>query len=130
MDLPPEYIWGKLNINAANVIVDIGAGTGFFSIPFVNYTKKLFACDISDTMIEWMKKNILLKYPNIIPLKMGSNSVPRQDETADLVYMINLHHELDEPDKMLTECRRIINDVYPAGTVFSHHLRKRICCKF
>ncbi len=32
LDLPPEYIWSKLNMNAANVIIDIGAGTGFFSI--------------------------------------------------------------------------------------------------
>ena len=110
LDLPPEYIWSKLNMNAANVIMDIGAGTGFFSIPFANYTKELFACDISDIMIEWMTKNICPKYPNIIPLNMETNSVPLQDKISDLVYMINLHHELDEPDKMLKECRRLLKD--------------------
>jgi ubiquinone/menaquinone biosynthesis C-methylase UbiE len=58
-DQPPEYIWNKLNLKNPNVLVDIGAGTGFFSIPFVGYTKrgKVFACDISDIMIEWMKNN-------------------------------------------------------------------------
>jgi ubiquinone/menaquinone biosynthesis C-methylase UbiE len=111
-DLPPDYIWSKLNLKDPSILVDIGAGTGFFSIPFVNYTKngKVFACDISDIMIEWMANNICHKHPNIIPVKMEGGTVPLEESLADLVYMINLHHELDEPGAMLKEAFRLLKE--------------------
>ena len=112
LDLPPQYIWEKLNLpyTETSTFIDIGAGTGFFSIPFADYIKKgrLFACDISDIMIDWMKKNISSKYPNIIPLKMEEYSIPLENEVADLVFMINLHHEINEPELLLKESYRLL----------------------
>jgi ubiquinone/menaquinone biosynthesis C-methylase UbiE len=110
LDIPPEYIWNKLNLITSDVLVDIGAGTGFFSIPFVGYTKngKVFACDISDVMIEWMTNNLCSKYPQIVPLKIEEQVVPLEDGLADLVYMINLHHELEAPMEMLKESFRLL----------------------
>jgi len=110
LDIPPEYIWNKLNLKNPDILVDIGAGTGFFSISFVGYTMngKVFACDLSYIMIEWMKDNVCPKYPNIIPLKMEERAVPLEDGLADLVYMINLHHELEAPDKILKESYRLL----------------------
>jgi ubiquinone/menaquinone biosynthesis C-methylase UbiE len=110
LDIPPEYIWNQLNLIKSDILVDIGAGTGFFSIPFAGYTKngKVFACDVSTIMIEWMKNNICSKYPKIIPLKMEEQAVPLEDGLADLVYMINLHHELEAPKEMLKESFRLL----------------------
>ena len=48
----------------------------------------------------------------IVPSR--ENHVPLQDGLADLVYMINLHHELDDPVRMLGECKRLLN---PGGTL-------------
>ena len=31
-DIPPDYVLGKLNMEKANILVEIGAGTVFFSI--------------------------------------------------------------------------------------------------
>ena len=109
-DIPPAYIWRQVNISNPGVLVDIGAGTGFFSVPFLNLAngKKLYACDISDTMIEWMETHICPQNPGIKPLKMAEDRVPLEDDTADLVYMINLHHELDNPPAMLSESHRIL----------------------
>jgi ubiquinone/menaquinone biosynthesis C-methylase UbiE len=109
-DIPPDYIWNKLNLKDPTVLVDIGAGTGFFSIPFAAFTKHgtVFACDISDIMVEWMQTNICGKHPTIIPLKMEDCEVPLKDGVADVVYMINLHHELDEPEDMLKESFRLL----------------------
>ena len=117
LDIPPEYIWNKLTIVKPDVLVDIGAGTGFFSVHFLNYTKngKIFACDISDIMIQWMKNNICPKYSNIVPLKIEENVVPLEDGIADLVYMMNLHHELDNPEAILEESFRILKK---NGTIF------------
>ncbi len=123
LDIPPEYIWNKLNLNKPSVLIDIGAGTGFFSIPFVGYTKngKVFACDNSEIMIEWMKNNICKERPNIIPLKMEGGAVPLENSVADLVYMIALHHELAEPKKMFKESFRLLKD---HGKIFIVDWRK------
>lgn len=108
LDLPPEQIWSLIGLEKADVIVDIGAGTGFLTVPFASYANKIFACDISDTMITWITENICQIHPKIIPLKMDDNSVPLKDGVADLVFMMNLHHELDDSCAMLGECTRLL----------------------
>jgi ubiquinone/menaquinone biosynthesis C-methylase UbiE len=117
LDIPVEYIWSKIQRATPEVFVDIGAGTGFFSVPFLKYLKngKIFACDTSAIMIEWMTANICPQYPDIVPLEMAESVVPLQEGIADLVYMINLHHELDKPQAILEESYRILKK---NGTLF------------
>ncbi len=107
---PVKKIIGLLNIKKPEVIIDLGAGTGFFSIPFAKKFKncKIYACDISPIMVEWMKKNIVLKYGNILPLKMKDSAIPLEDGIADFLFMVNLHHELYYPEKTLKECLRLL----------------------
>ncbi|MBI9108573.1 MAG: class I SAM-dependent methyltransferase [Spirochaetales bacterium] len=108
-DIPPEYIWQKLDMAETGTLVDIGAGTGFFSIPFQSLSGgKIYACDISETMINWMKKNITPDHPEIIPVQMKSVKVPLPDSSTDLVYMITLHHELEYPLENLREAHRLL----------------------
>jgi SAM-dependent methyltransferase len=44
----------------------------------------------------------------VIPLEMEESSVPLSDCIADLVYMVNLHHELEEPEKVVREAFRLL----------------------
>ena len=117
LDIPPEYIWRQLNISNADVLVDIGAGTGFFSAPFLNLSNggTLYALDTSETMIEYMETHVRPQNPGIVPLKMEESRVPLDDNTADLVFMINLHHELDKPEAILAESHRILKN---SGQIF------------
>ncbi len=109
-DVPPQFIWDKLNIAESEVVIDVGAGTGFFSIAFLSFMKqgKIFACDISEVMIEWMRNHVYSKYPDIIPVLMDESVVPLDDNIADLVFMIALHHELEDPVKLLKEIHRLL----------------------
>lgn len=111
-DIPVHRIWPIFNIARPGNIVDIGAGTGFLTVQFAAYAADgvLFACDISDIMIDWIKDNVSSIYKNIVPVKMEENSVPLDDAIADLVYMICLHHELEDPKAMLFECRRLLRE--------------------
>lgn len=108
--LAPEFIVEKAAIDNPKVIIDLGAGTGFYAIPFSEIYKQatLYACDISDIMVDWMDDNIASKYDNIIPTLMGDNHVPLDNDIADFLFMINLHHELDKPTETLKECYRLL----------------------
>ncbi len=109
-DIPPHYVWGKLDIEKADILVEIGAGTAFFTIAFLQHAKpsKIYACDVSEVMINWINKNVVEKFSNIIPIKSEEHFIPLDDGIADVVFMINLHHELDKPASTIKEAYRIL----------------------
>lgn len=107
----PDLIWQTLGLKQARRLVDIGAGTGFFAVPFCDKMEDgiVYACDTSDTMLQWMKENLADTYTNrVIPLKSSESQIPLEGGLADLVYMINLHHELEDPCAMLEESARLL----------------------
>jgi SAM-dependent methyltransferase len=113
-DIPPDLIWSRLAMPPLKeaTFVEVGAGTGFFSRQFLDYTGggRVFACDVSPVMVDWMRENVTEEYPDVIPMLMEDNLIPLEDSSADLVYSINLHHELDDPAAMLREARRLLKD--------------------
>ncbi len=109
--IPPDVLWGLADLKAPEVMVDIGAGTGFFAVPFADKVKggKVYACDTVDLMIAYMENNLPEAYNGrIIPVKSSETKIPLPDELSDLVYMINLHHELEHPKALLAEARRLL----------------------
>ena len=116
-DIPVEVICSILETKHPDVVVEIGAGTAFFSIAFLRHLNpsSMYACDISDTMISWINDNVLTDHPALIPVKSGEHTVPVDSEIADLLFMINLHHELDNPLQTLREACRILK---PGGEIF------------
>jgi ubiquinone/menaquinone biosynthesis C-methylase UbiE len=109
--LNPDIIWEKVAIKNPSVLIDIGAGTGFFALLFSKKMRngKVYACDISDELLAWLSDNLPAESKGVvIPVKMGESSVPLPDAIADCVYMINLHHELEEPLRILEESRRLL----------------------
>ena len=111
--LNPEIIWEKVALKNPALLIDIGAGTGFFALLFCRKMNKgkVYACDISDELLAWMKDNLPAKSKGfVIPVKMEESCVPLPDGKADLVYMINLHHELEDPLRILAESRRLLKE--------------------
>lgn len=109
----PELIWNTLSLENPQVLVDIGAGTGFFAIPFARKIGNgtVYACDSSDIMIQWMNENLPDDVNDVVvPVQSEENNTTLTDAIADLVYMVNLHHELESPLDLLRECKRILKD--------------------
>lgn len=82
----PDLVWETLNLKNPNILVDIGAGTGIFAREFAKKIPegKIYACDSSEIMIDWMKENLETK--NIIPILSNESSVELEYGIADLVY--------------------------------------------
>lgn len=109
----PDKYWTRLNLPKNPVIVDVGCGTGFFSVEFLKRAEgenaKVYGLDIAPALLEWTKENRAEVAEGRLVLKeMPEAQIPLQENLADLVVMINLHHELHHPHQMLSECYRVL----------------------
>ena len=105
-------------------LVEIGTGTALFAEGLLNLLPqaRCYALDIVPEMLEWIKNNReTFKSGRLIPQLMEESKTSLQDNTADFLFMISLHHELDEPVGLLKECRRILK---PVGKILIADWRK------
>ena len=113
----PDVIWKELGLTDPRVLVDIGAGTGFFAVPFARKGPAItvHACELQGEMLAWLREHLPADLRGrVIPVKMEERSVPLPNGIADLVYMVNLHHELEDRGAIMAECIRLLK---PGGTV-------------
>ncbi|HEY5549430.1 MAG TPA: class I SAM-dependent methyltransferase [Coriobacteriia bacterium] len=110
-ELDPELMWDALGRPSPEVIVDVGAGTGLFARRFASLAPAatVFAVDTEPAMIRWMDEH---EDPAIgsrlVPVLAEETHVPLPDAAADLVVMINLHHELASPRDSYAEAFRLL----------------------
>lgn len=108
----PDAIWAVLADGLTiETLIDIGVGIGYFAIPFARKIKKgkVHGCDLNPEMLKYLEAAIEKEgVDNIEPVLCGEVEVPLGDAIADVVMMVNLHHELDFRDRSLTECRRLL----------------------
>ena len=108
-DMP--RIFSSIGLKPGVVLADIGAGTGFFSIPFspvVGPTGKILAVDISQEMLDALISKAKARgISNIETVHSSENKIPIPDSSADIAFMSNVFHELDGVGT-LSEIKRIL----------------------
>lgn len=109
---PIDKIWSWLELGLPATVVDLGAGSGFFTFPFserLSVDSKIYACDISQDMLNYLQGRIPAgKREQIVPLLMQEEKLPVADNIADLVFLANVFHELDSPGIILDESKRVL----------------------
>jgi len=115
--LDPERLWEVLAPVEAGVIVDIGAGVGFLTLPFARRFPRsiVYACDILEGMLGLVAEAAAEEgLTNLRTRLMEPSHVPFPEAGVDLVIMAQVHHELDDPPALLGECHRLL---VPGGTL-------------
>ncbi|MDT8446790.1 MAG: class I SAM-dependent methyltransferase [bacterium] len=111
----PDKYWDQLDLPENPVIVDLGCGTGFFSVEFLRRAKgpnaQVFGLDIAQIMLDWIAENRAeYQEGRLVTGLMQEANIPLEDDLADLLVMINLHHELHRPTPLLEECFRVLKE--------------------
>ena len=86
------------------IAVEVGAGTGYYTIPLSKIFKRVYAIDLSFKMAEKLNKKLAelgIKNVGIIV----TDAPPRLDFPIDLVLFANVLHEIDDPDEYLEWAR-------------------------
>ncbi|MBE0476473.1 MAG: methyltransferase domain-containing protein [Coriobacteriia bacterium] len=108
--LVPEVMWAALRPTDPETLVEIGAGTGMFAARFASMAPgvTVYAVDTSPEMLAWMReKRPEVASGRVVPVLSEEARVPLPDAVADGVYMINLHHELSDPEAVYGEAFRL-----------------------
>ncbi len=110
--MPPAEILSRLHIPHGVRVVDVGAGTGYFSIPIartIGEEGQVLAVDLQPEMLDRLREKLASpEAPKNISLHQGrASALPLADASADLAFYANIWHELDDPDATLREAVRI-----------------------
>jgi len=113
----PDKAWEVLTPAANATLIDIGTGVGFLALPFAKRypDATVYGCDILEGMVGLLKQDAAERgLANLYAVLMQPNAVDLADDVADFVVMGQVHHELDAPEPLMAECKRLLK---PGGTL-------------
>jgi len=108
--LPPKEILVQNNLHKGQTLVDIGCGTGYFTLAgaeIVGEAGKAVGLDTSAEMISHLENKILVKGYSNTHLLLS-------EEYADFAVLGFIFHEVDNKARFLQEIRRVLK---PSGTL-------------
>jgi FkbM family methyltransferase len=98
-----DLVIAMLPLAASAVVADIGAGTGYFSLPVAKRVPKgrVLAVDIQQEMLDIIEKRKALERVNNVQTVLGSITDPNLEEgTVDLAFIVDAYHEFSHPLEM------------------------------
>ncbi len=94
-DRRPEDILDLLGIEAEDTVLDLGAGTGFLTIPLSKMVNKVYAVDVQEEMLDKLRKKCgRCENAEILLNREGHIPVPSDD--VDKAFLVNVLHEIDD----------------------------------
>jgi ubiquinone/menaquinone biosynthesis C-methylase UbiE len=112
---PPSLIIEALDIRPGMEIVELGCGSGFYTVAVAKAIQPaglVFAVDIQQGMLDKLKARMEKEgVDNIIPvLADAEGQIPLDDGIADAVFSVTVLPEIPDPPKALLEVKRLLKD--------------------
>jgi ubiquinone/menaquinone biosynthesis C-methylase UbiE len=121
----PSKAIAALNIRPGQVIADIGAGSGYYTLRLadaVGARGRVYATDIQPEMLALIKKKIDGGSPGNVELILGTETDTRLPAAAiDMALMVDVYHELAQPQTFL---RSLKGALKPDGRLVLIEFRK------
>ncbi|WP_077324845.1 class I SAM-dependent methyltransferase [Virgibacillus siamensis] len=114
--LPPDEVIKYMDLEQNHNVADLGAGTGYFTIPISKQTKEVYAVDIEPKMLEMLKENAAEEgLKNIHYVESDLDHIQLEDNSADWIMCSFVIHEVPDVNQTLQEIKRILK---PDGQLF------------
>ncbi len=115
----PRLAVRLLHLKAGMKVADIGAGSGYYSELLsheVGSTGRVYAVDIQPGMIRLIEDRIRRQdLTNVTPVLSTVSDPKLPDGAIDLALLVDVYHELANPQEMLQRIRSALRPGRPAG---------------
>jgi ubiquinone/menaquinone biosynthesis C-methylase UbiE len=119
--LPVDDILKSLGLSEGEILVDIGAGIGYFSLPasaIVGPRGKVIALDTAEQMVVELERRVALsELGNVMIRRSAEYAFGLDDSCADIALMVTMLHEVEDMPKLLEETYRVVRDGGRIGIV-------------
>lgn len=110
--LPPADVLIAIGVQAGQTIADVGAGTGYFSLPLalaVGPDGKVYAVDAQDEMLSvlWQKRDEAA-ITNIKLMHAEADKTGLPESSCDLFLAANVWHEFNDRVAVVREAIRVL----------------------
>ncbi|MHC1719663.1 MAG: class I SAM-dependent methyltransferase [Clostridiaceae bacterium] len=111
-ELNPEKTLKKAGLEGNSVLIDIGAGSGVFTIPAAKITSGMvYALDINSRLLEIIDDKAKSEgLNNVTTMKVANGQYDIAENTADFVLLITVLHEIPDKGSLFKEIKRVIKD--------------------
>ncbi len=99
-----------MNVQKGDVLLDVGAGKGYFAIPALKYvgeSGQVIAADISQQMLDLLVSDVH-DAQNLTLLLCDKNNVPVPENSVDKILMAFVLHEVDNAVDYLKMLLRLL----------------------
>ena len=121
----PHRAVAALGLRPGDVVADVGAGTGYYTVRLARAVApggRVVATDIQPEMLELLEARLTRERVEGVTTVLGAAGDPRLPErTFDLILMVDVYHELAEPQLMLRKLRTALR---PGGRLVLIEFRK------
>jgi ubiquinone/menaquinone biosynthesis C-methylase UbiE len=105
----PAEVIAALNVQRGDRVADIGAGTGYFTLPLARAVGEegvVYAVDDEPAMLAHLKRRAAHEHAPMINAVHASARDPRLPERVDLAFVANTYHHLADRRRWLARLRR------------------------
>jgi ubiquinone/menaquinone biosynthesis C-methylase UbiE len=121
----PSRAIRALRIEPGQVVADIGAGSGYYSLLLskaVGPKGRVYATDIQPEMLAILKGKLEAQSMTNVQLVLGTETETKlADASVDLAIMVDVYHELQQPQVFLQSVKRALK---PGGRLVLIEFRK------
>tara|TARA_B110001454_G_C12659507_1_gene408939 strand:- start:198 stop:896 length:699 start_codon:yes stop_codon:yes gene_type:complete len=107
----PNLAIDLLQLRKDMLVADLGAGTGYFTSKMAPKCSVVYAVDIQQEMLDLNAKQMSKKGIKNVEFILGSNNqtgLPKN--TLDLVLLVDVYHELENPYEIMNDIKLALND--------------------
>ncbi|TLS38753.1 class I SAM-dependent methyltransferase [Pseudalkalibacillus caeni] len=107
--LPPDQILSMLELGPSDHVADLGAGSGFFTLPIAKQVTTVYAVDIEPKMLDVLKGRAEeAEVDNVEFVISDLENVQLDDNSVDKAINAFVAHEIPDLPKALNELKRIL----------------------
>jgi precorrin-6B methylase 2 len=113
----PDEVVKQMKLRPADVVADVGAGTGYFTFRFARVVKDgmVYAVDLQPQMLQLLEaRKAELNAGNVTPVRSTETSVNLPDGSVDVVFFADVYHEFSHPREIMES---LVKALKPGGRV-------------